>query len=184
MEATAGREILTERLRLRLFTAADLDAVCGLFGDPEVMRFIGKGKVRTREENATVLAAWMQHWQDHGFGPWAVEERAGGRFVGRCGIRRLAGTPEVELLYTYNKEFWGRGYGTEAAAASLRYGFETVGLPRIVAVADPANRGSTRVMEKVGMRFEKTAPFQGEDSLWYALSREEYTAARRPASKA
>jgi ribosomal-protein-alanine N-acetyltransferase len=172
-------ELETARLRLRPFTPADADDLYRLYSDPEVMRYIGQGTVRTREQTAEALAKMIDEWEQHGFGMWALFDRRDGRFLGRCGLRPLPGTPEVELGYTLFKEAWGKGLATEAARASVAFGFEKLALPRIVAIAHPPNRASRRVMEKVGMRFERQAPYQDIDCVWYAAHRADYLAAPR-----
>jgi ribosomal-protein-alanine N-acetyltransferase len=158
---------------MRPFTPADLDDLCRLYADLEVMHYIG---VRNRDETKVALAAMVDHWGEHGFGVWALTERETGRFVGRCGLRRVAEVPDVELAYTLHKEFWGKGLAAEASRAAFRFGFETVGVDRIIAFAVPDNRASTRVMEKLGMRYEKRAPWRGLEHVWYAISRAEYAA--------
>jgi RimJ/RimL family protein N-acetyltransferase len=172
-------ELETARLRLRPFTPADEDDLCRLYSDPEVMRYIGVGGVRTREQTAEALAKMVGEWGQHGFGMWALLDRRDGRFLGRCGLRPLAGTPEVELGYTLFKDVWGRGLATEAARASVAFGFDKLRLPRLVAIAHPPNRASRRVMEKVGMRFERQGPYQDIDCVWYAIGRADYLAAQR-----
>ena len=172
-------ELETARLRLRPFTPADADDLYRLYSDPEVMRYLGQGTVRTREQTAEALAKMLGEWARDGFGMWALLDRRDGRFLGRCGLRPLAGTPEVELGYTLFKDVWGKGLATEAAQASVGFGFERLRLPRLVAIAHPPNLASRRVMEKVGMRFERQAPYQGIDCVWYAVGRADYLAARR-----
>jgi ribosomal-protein-alanine N-acetyltransferase len=137
------------------------------------MRYLGKG-VRTREETESALVAAIEHWQRHEFGLWIVEERNEGRFLGRCGLRYFQDTPEVELSYAFGKSAWGRGIASEATAASVKFGFQQLGLERIVAIAIPENVGSRRVLEKLGMRYEKNAPYFGLDHVFYAITRAEY----------
>jgi ribosomal-protein-alanine N-acetyltransferase len=165
----------TPRLRLRPFTPADFDELYGLYSDPEVMRYIGHG-VRTREETEQGMARTAGHWSNAGLGMWAVYEKDTGKFVGRCGLQPLSDTPEIELGYALRREFWGKGYATEGSLAALRFGFETARLGRIVAIARPENGGSRRVMEKVGMTYEKTgpSPYGVGEVVWYGLSRERF----------
>lgn len=161
----------TPRLLLRRFLPSDLESLLPIYADPEVMRFIGKG-VRTRAETEAALARMIGHWERHGFGMWAVVDRAQGILLGRCGLQHLDHTPEVELGYTLARACWGRGIATEAARASLKYGFETVGLERIVGVTRHQNLASRRVLEKVGLRFEKEAHFYQADCLYFAIARD------------
>jgi ribosomal-protein-alanine N-acetyltransferase len=168
-------EIDTARLHLRPFVPGDFEDLFRLYSDPDVMRFIGQG-VRSREETEQGLARGIGHWRDRGFGMWAAFDRASGRFVGRCGIQPLLDTGEVEVGYALHREFWGRGLATEGSLAALRFGFQTIGLSRIVAIARPENAGSRRVLEKAGLTYEKTgpSPYGLHDVVWYGLSRSEY----------
>jgi RimJ/RimL family protein N-acetyltransferase len=167
--------LATPRLALRPFEPGDLDDLARLFADPDVMRFLSAtGAVRSREESAQALAAHLAHWQERGYGIGAVFERATGAFVGRCGLRYMQQYNEIELLYTFHRAFWNRGYGTEAARAVVRQAFETLRLERIIAFCLVENSGSRRVMEKAGLRFEKTAPHADLPHHWYALHRHEY----------
>jgi RimJ/RimL family protein N-acetyltransferase len=162
----------TPRLRMRPYTPDDFENFYLLGTDPEVMRYISNGKTRTREEAAEVFPKLVEHWHEHGFGVWVLEDRATSQYLGRCGLRYLPeGEGEIELLYTLLRHAWGRGVATEAATAALRYGFDVLKLPRIIAIAEPANRASWHIMEKLGMRYEKTIMFKGFEVVWYAIER-------------
>ena len=150
--------IETPPLLLRPFAPADLDELLRLYSDPEVMRFIGKG-VRSREETEAGLTRMAGQWPQLGFGMWALHEKETGKFVGRCGLQPLSDTGQVEVGYALHREFWGRGLTTEAATVALRFGFETIGLPRIVAIARAENVASRRVMEKLGMTYSPADDF-------------------------
>jgi len=163
----------TARLLMRPPTSADLEDLCRLTGDPEVMRYLGKG-VRTRKETESALVTAIEHWVRHEFGIWFVYDRENGEFLGRCGLRYFQDTPDIELSYSFAKSTWGRGIASEAAAASMNFGFERLRLERIIAIAMPENIGSRRVMEKLGMHYEKNAPFFGFDHVFYAITRAEY----------
>ena len=164
--------IETARLRLRMFRPEDLDDLAALFTDPDVMRYVADGKTIGREEADKALKSMIDHWRRHGFGRWAVEDKGTREFVGFGGLRSLFGTPEV--VYHLPKAHWGKGFATELARASLRYGFEEHRFERIVAVAKPENVASIRVMEKLGMRYEKHANYYGVDVVQYAIAREKF----------
>jgi RimJ/RimL family protein N-acetyltransferase len=153
-EQTAARPPLhSERLELRRFSGADLGPLLVAFGDPQVMRFIGAERKPLTGDGVKVLMRTADgHWADHGFGLLAVVDRSTGRVVGEAGLQLLEGGPDVELGYTLSRAAWGRGYATEAASAVLRWAFVGLGLERVVAVADPANAASLRVLDKIGMR--------------------------------
>lgn len=164
-------EIETSRLRLRMFTSADLDELALITGDPDVMKYLGMSGPRTKEKTKNTIDAILRHWEQHGFGIWAVEHKADDKLIGWCGLQMLEKTPEVEVAYLLAKAYWNQGLATEAARAAIEYGFNRLKLERIVAIARPANVGSYRVMEKLGMKYEKDAHFYNVDVVYYAIER-------------
>lgn len=145
--------VTTERLTLRPFTAADRPAYAALRADPDVVRYLpgGEALVPFAAEIAESRIASFHNGWSRGYGVWAIEETATGSFVGQAGLASLERSADVEVLYALARRFWGRGYAREAAAASLRFGFETVGLARIVAYVVPDNAASARVLAAVGL---------------------------------
>jgi RimJ/RimL family protein N-acetyltransferase len=164
-------EIETSRLRLRLFTPDDLDALYAVTSDPEVMKYLGTSDPRSREKTRATIDAILRHWTEHGFGIWALEHKAEQRLIGWCGLQLLEKTPEIELAYLLAKAYWNQGLATEAARAAIEYGFGELKLKRIVAIARPENVGSYRVMEKVGMKYERDAHYYNVDVVYYAVER-------------
>ncbi len=165
--------IETERLVLRRFTLDDLDELAALRSDPLVMRYIG---LQSREKVEQRLRYYVSHYEPNGFGMWGVVHKKSDKLIGWAGLIFLDGTPEVEVGYGVAKDYWGQGLMTEAARACLRYGFDEAGLERIVAVAMPENVASRRIMEKLGMRYEKNAFHYGHDLVYYAITRGEFQA--------
>jgi ribosomal-protein-alanine N-acetyltransferase len=145
--------IITRRLVLRGFRPEDVDAYFHtIHDDPEVMRFLPGGQPRPRERSEFLVNWALERWRQHNFGLWALCDNASGKLIGHCGLMVIPETSgEVEVAYAIGKEWWGQGLASEAAHASLRFGFEQAGLEEIVAVADPANTASLRVMAKIGM---------------------------------
>jgi RimJ/RimL family protein N-acetyltransferase len=162
-------EIETSRLRLRMFTPDDLDALSTIAGDPEVMKYLGTSGPRSREKTKTTIDAILRHWNEHGFGIWALEHKADQRLIGWCGLQMLEKTPEIEVAYLLATAYWNQGLATEAARASIEYGFRELKLTRLVAIARPENVGSYRVMEKVGMKYERDAHYYNVDVVYYAI---------------
>ena len=161
--------LTTERLTLRPFTTDDLDVHAALYADPEVTRWLSDGPwlgdaARARSERS--VRRFIAHWKDHGFGVWAVEHR--GQFLGQCGLNTLD-NDEVEILWALDRTSWGHGFATEAARAALRYGFDVVGLNRVIALARPENGQSRRIMDKLGMRWEKDVEAFGRPAVYYAV---------------
>lgn len=155
----------TPRLLLRHVHPTDQHALGHVFGDAEVMRF-GDGP-----QDEAWVARWiadraLRSYAERGFGPYAVVERENQTVVGYCGLfffSDINGRPEIEIGYRLARAFWGRGYATEAARAVCDYGFGTLGLPRLVALVDPANTASIRVARKLGMTYEADVMLEGYD---------------------
>lgn len=164
-------EIETARLRLRHFTPDDFDNLFRLYSDPEVMRYLSP---KTKEQTQTSLSKHIKQWQEQNFGIWAVIHKDSGKIIGRCGLGFLQNTPEVELGYVFDKSYWNMGIATEASRATLKYGFLEVKLDKIVAIAIPQNIASVRVIQKVGMKYQKNARYYGHDVVYYVISRSQW----------
>jgi ribosomal-protein-alanine N-acetyltransferase len=165
-------EIETSRLLLRTFTTDDLDDLSLIFGDPDVVRHVGSGMPVHREETEYALRGIIRHWKRHGFGRWAAVYKPTGKLIGYGGLRSFQGSPE--LVYLLAKPYWGIGLATEIAKASLKYGFEELQFERIIAMAKMANAASQRVLEKIGMTFDRTAIICEMEVVCYSLSRAVY----------
>lgn len=163
--------IETERLVLRMFRESDTDAYADMMSDPEVMRFLG-GQPVPRAEAWRNMAMILGHWQLRGYGMWAVEEKEGGEMVGRVGCWRPEGWPGLEVGWTLRRRFWGRGYATEAARASLDYAFTALDQPRVISLIAPDNVNSIRVAERLGERPEGEWEVLGTKLIVYAVWRE------------
>ncbi|MDT5158367.1 MAG: hypothetical protein QOC99_935 [Acidobacteriota bacterium] len=170
---SAADELETARLRLRMFTPEDLDALCEITRDPEVMRYIGHGRTLTRDETHFNLQAIISAFRRRGFGRWALVKKDGGALVGYCGLSLSNDEVGVELAYLFAKAEWGKGLATEAGRACLRYGFEKMlGLESIAGLTRGANLKSRRVLERLGMKYLRDGHFYGYDCVWYTVRRE------------
>ena len=121
------------------------------------------------EENRAKFERQIAHHEEHGFGMCTVE--LAGETIGAAGLQHLEGGPEVEVGYRFLKEYWGQGFATEAARASIDFGFDEIGLERIVAVALEANVASRRVLEKCGLREIGVTHVYGLEHVKYELAR-------------
>jgi RimJ/RimL family protein N-acetyltransferase len=166
--------IETARLYLRPFTSDDLDMFAAIRSDPEVMRFIGNGKPQSRDQTSARLKAIIEHRNRHGFGLWAATDKLSRDLIGFCGLQHLDNTEEIEVGYCLAAHCWGRGLASEAARASLRYGFEELSSERIVAVVQPENLASCRVLEKVGLKYVRNARFYDTEVKYYDIARDEH----------
>jgi RimJ/RimL family protein N-acetyltransferase len=178
MSGLAIPTLETARLILRPLREEDAATFCELLQDPDVVRYIGDGTIPSAEDCWRAVAAWLGHWVLRGYGPWAVTERASGTFMGRVGIHFPYGWPEPELAYTLGKPYWGRGYATEACRAALDWGFTERDFPELVSYIYPANAASIRVATKLGETLRGTASLRDREVLRYAISRDEWEAAR------
>ncbi len=145
--------IETSRLRLREFTPEDAALMYELNFDPEVVHYTGNGAFESIEA-AEIFIRNYPDYQKNGFGRWIMFTKDTNEFIGWCGLKLVDG--EVDLGYRLLKKHWNKGYASEAAIACLDFGFNTLNLKRIIARADRDNIASIRVMEKIGMTFEKT----------------------------
>jgi RimJ/RimL family protein N-acetyltransferase len=172
--------VVTERLVLRRWKADDLEPYAEICADSEVMRWIGRGQVRTREECARAVAAFERAWEDRGFGLFAVELRASRGFIGFVGLSVPDFLPEilpsVEIGWRLAAAQWGKGLATEGARAALAFGFGHLGLDRIVSIYQVGNDASGRIMEKLGMHFERETvdPSCARPVRVYAITRADW----------
>ena len=160
----------TERLIMRMWRDADFEEYAELCADPEVMRYLG-GKVFDRTEAWRQMASMIGHWYLRGYGIWAVEEKASGRLAGRIGCINPEGWPGFEVGWTLKREFWGKGYATEAGRRALEYGFNELDKPHIISLIHPENRASIRVAERLGEKLEGNARVFETDVLVYGIDR-------------
>ncbi len=177
------REIETDRLLLKQFTPDDADALYRIYRQPDLFKYMSNEKPLLWKQTEEVINSFRENWQKHNFGVWAVVYKKNQRLIGHCGLKFLENTSEVQVGYLLLKSYWGKGLGTEAASATLKYGFEVVKLERIVAVAKSENIASRRVMEKVGMKYEKDAYHYENDVVYYSISREVYLANAMPSKR-
>jgi RimJ/RimL family protein N-acetyltransferase len=152
----------TKRLLLRQFHLLDGEAMERIFSDPEVMQY-GPG-VQTQEWVHDWLRGCLENYQKLGFGPWAAVEKVSRQVVGYSGLFHfpdIAGQPEVEIGYRLARPFWNQGFATEAVTAIRDYAFNILCLHRLIALIDPQNAASIRVVEKAGMRYEREVMLEG-----------------------
>lgn len=164
--------IETSRLLLRTFRLSDLPVYGALNADPEVMRYLG-GVITSAQSDD--IAAWAQEtFATKRIGLLAVERQADGAFLGMCGLHNVRWYPDIEIGWRLAREYWGNGYATEAAAAWLEYGFQTMALPRVISIADAPNARSIAVMKRLGMTLDHEAELEedGEkfDAAVYAIT--------------
>ena len=172
----------TDRLLLRRLEDADADAIYAMRSDADVMRYIREPQNRRETENWIRLVS--SRWERDKLGFCAVVEKKSGALTGWCGVWRLAETGEVEIGYAIAKQFWRRGFATEAAEVLLAYAFANIKSDKITAVAEPGNTASRRVMEKLGMKFVRIDDFYERQLVQYAITLKEFTARKNEKARA
>jgi ribosomal-protein-alanine N-acetyltransferase len=142
----------TERLILREINNDDFDELFRMNSDPVIMRYVGDGSVRNREQMLREMDMLISHYtRKPGLGIWATILKQSNTFIGASGLVYYDNTSEIEVGYRLLKEYWNKGYATEASLGLLGYGFGRLGLQKIVSSAHVNNIASRRVMEKIGM---------------------------------
>jgi RimJ/RimL family protein N-acetyltransferase len=162
--------ILTPRLALARFSPADAPGFYELNGDPAVVRYTGD-KAFASVAEAEAFIRGYDHYQGHGYGRWSVYLTQTNEYLGFCGLAYRASVDEVDVGFRLMHRYWGQGYATEAARASVEHGFREYGLVKIVGRAMPENLASVRVLEKIGMTFAKRVEDEVGQWLQYELSR-------------
>jgi len=167
--------IETERLILRPFEQTDALEMHQLMSGEGVLRYFPSQEVPPLARVEKMISSILVHWQDMGYGIWAVTGKPTGTLLGRCGLQYLRETEGVEIDFLLGNTFWGRGYATEAAGACLAYGFETLSLEKVDGIVHIDNVASRRVMEKLGMRRVQQATFFGIPCYHYVAYRPSLT---------
>lgn len=151
--------ISTERLGLRQWNYCDFEPFAAMNRNSEVMKYYPK--TLTDEETLQLIQRIRLHFEKHGFGLFAVDNKSTGEFIGYTGFTVPAFesffTPCVEIGWRYKKEAWGQGFATEAATACVAYGFNTLKFDKIVSFTAAVNTRSEKVMQRIGMN--KTGEF-------------------------
>lgn len=143
----------TQRLIIKPSTPEDFDDLYAIQSDPDVMQYIGQG-ARSFDEVQESLKNIIAHHQKHGFSFCSVFEKESNQLIGQAGLQYLAyddHQPDIEIGYRLNKQYWGKGYATELTKALIAWGFDNLTVNKLVAVINPENEKSRKVLEKAGM---------------------------------
>jgi RimJ/RimL family protein N-acetyltransferase len=170
----------TDRLLLRPWREDDGVELQRLFSDAAVRG----GRRLPPDRIARMAEGSLRQWRVNGFGPWAAIDRTTGSWIGRVGLDELddwSGADRIEVGFELHAAWWGRGLATEAARASLAFGFEQHGLDRIISVTAAAHTAARRVMEKAGLAYRGTRYWMNPEVpvVWYAIDRTAWQAGQR-----
>jgi ribosomal-protein-alanine N-acetyltransferase len=169
----------TERLIIREIQPTDIVEMFELHSDPEVHIFLDNKTITSKEQIAEIIDFVRQQYIDFGVGRWAMINKKTNEFIGWTGLEFV--TKETnkhknyyDLGYRLIKRFWGQGFATESAFASLDYAFDKLNAKKVYAIADCENQGSNKILKKVGLKFIETFDHEGIKHNWYKIDRIEY----------
>ena len=163
----------TKRLSFRRLVMDDFDPLFALYSDKEMREYYPEGTL-TAEETKEELEWFLNgHPRHPELGLWATIHKETNQFIGRCGLLpwTLEGRDEVEVAYMIDKKYWRQGLGTEAALAILHYGFDVLGLSRLICMVDPKNDASAKVARNIGMTLEKEAEDEFGPFLLFSIQK-------------
>jgi RimJ/RimL family protein N-acetyltransferase len=163
----------TERLLHRAFAVDDAEAFFALNGNRDVMRLTGEPPIESVECARTAIAAYPD-FDTVGYGRWACVLKENMQIIGFCGLKHIPELNAVDVGYRFLPKFWGQGFATEACTASLRFGFDTLHLGKIIGLVLPENAASIHVLEKAGMRKECEVEYDGLLALQYSVERTQF----------
>ncbi len=165
--------LATGRIELREFAPTDFDALYRLDSDPRVMRYIADGMPHTRAEVRDTLVRVLHYYPHHfGLGVWHASLTGTKAFIGWFCLKYCSSTSDVEVGYRLLPEHWGEGLATEGARALVRYGFERLGLFRVIGITHPGNTASQRVLAKCGLADRGLARYYDRPVRLFASDRE------------
>ena len=170
MDAMKIPALETDRLRMRQWRDGDLGVYASMCEDPEIMKYLGDGRVLNRMEAWRSMAMLLGHWQLRGFGMWVVTLREDDRMIGRAGFFQPEGWPGFEIGWTFARSAWGHGYATEAAQRALAYAVDVLGKDEVISVIHPDNARSIRVAERLGERLLRHDAIGEKKVLIYGMS--------------
>ncbi len=161
--------INTGRLTLRPLCAADAQALFHIYQQEGVLRYFPNTKPPALERIEGFITSQQAHWEKFGYGNWGILPDGRENIAGWVGLQFLPELDETEVGFLLGKNLWGLGYATEAARASIQFGFENFKLDHIIALVHPDNLASRRVIEKCGLSYIDRLHLWGIDLLRYSL---------------
>ena len=162
--ASELKVIETERLMLRQFVPADAPFILELLNEPSFIQNIGDRHVRTLSDAEQYIETGpVTSYAKNGFGLYLVQRKESNQSIGMCGLIKRDALDDVDVGYAFLPRYWSKGYALESVLAVMEYAKNIVRLKRLVAIVDPNNQGSIRVLEKSGFRFEKMVSLSEDD---------------------
>jgi RimJ/RimL family protein N-acetyltransferase len=159
--------VKTSRLVLRPFTVEDAIPLHQILSTPGVLQYYPRSDPPDLGRVKRLIQAQLDHWDEHGYGWWAVETESENTFIGWSGLQYLPETDEIEIGYLFSKPYWGKGLATESAKEGIEFGFNQLEIEVIVGIVHPENIASQRVLGKIGLEFQEKAKYFGMECFKY-----------------
>lgn len=168
------KNIETERLILRPVTEEDIQDFFELDSNPNVHKYLGNKPVQSIEASEAMVASILKQYKTNGIGRLALIEKSSTKFIGWAGLKYEDNLRKdfnyFDLGYRLKEQFWGKGFATEAALASLNYGFKDLKLKEIGAAANINHIASNTILSKIGMQATGTFEHEGDSCYWYEMT--------------
>jgi RimJ/RimL family protein N-acetyltransferase len=161
----------TSRLNLVPLKRADADTLFRIYQSENILQYFPSPTPPPVEKIQRFIIGQLAHWEKFGYGDWGVLPDGQAEIIGWVGLQYLPELDETEVGFLLDRPFWGKGYATEAALASLKYGFEHFDLDHIIALVHPDNLASRRVIEKCGLKYFETISLWGIELMRYSIER-------------
>ena len=172
--------IETPRTILRAFNGDEAGALQAILAEPGVLRYFPSSTPPEVERVARIIASQWKHWDERGYGWWAVEEKNTGKLMGWSGLGYLDESDETEIKYLFGRSFWGQGFATESSLVGIEYAFNQTVVETVIGLTHLENFASQRVLKKLGLSFRNQAEYFGMQCRRFTITREEYVALGRP----
>lgn len=166
--------IETERLILREFTSNDYEAVYEFNSNIELHKYTGDEIVESLDRAKEIIKdIWLQDYKEYGYGRWATIYKPENRIIGFAGLKYLSDLNETDIGFRFLPEYWGKGIASEITGEIIKFGFENLGLHKIIGLVMPENIGSWKVLEKHGLTLYKVDEYDadGENYKWYKIEK-------------
>ncbi|TYP99581.1 ribosomal-protein-alanine N-acetyltransferase [Tenacibaculum adriaticum] len=172
----------TERLILRELLETDIDGIFELDSNPEVHKYLGNNPIKTKKKAEEIITFVRNQYKELGIGRFACIEKSTGEFIGWSGLKLNTGKKEglngftdfIDIGYRLIPRFWGKGYASESAFATLNFGFTKMNYETIYGAAEIENIGSNKILQKIGLQFQNEFIYDDVKVNWYRLTREDY----------
>ena len=161
--------ITTARLTLRPFTPQDDIRLHRIMNEPGIMQYFPRTDPPDIDRVRNLIARQLMQYETYSLGWWAVVPQGQEDFIGWNVLQYIPETDEVEVGYLLSRHFWGQGYATEGAKATLEFGFKTLKLPQIIGLTHPENTASQNVLKKCGMRYVEEKEYFGMQLFRFVL---------------